>query len=68
MRYHSSTVVIGSHGQPVVTRGYVEFSDGTRIYDDQIVVGRYGQYEVSPGCPTSTTSNVSSRNTRFPWK
>jgi len=43
-----STVVIGDHGQPVVTRGYTEIA-GLRIYDDQVVVGPYGQHMISKG-------------------
>jgi hypothetical protein len=46
-RYVASTVVIGPRG-PCVTRGYMDIG-GVRIYDDQFVVGRGGQREISPG-------------------
>ena len=46
-KYIPSTVVIGPHG-PCITRGYMEIG-GTRIYDDQVVVGSRGQHEISPG-------------------
>lgn len=47
VKYVASTVVIGPNG-PCITRGYVEIG-GVRIYDDQVVVGRGGQHEISPG-------------------
>lgn len=46
--YVPSTVVVGSHGQSVVTRGYMQIGD-LRIYDDQIIVGPQGQRQISNG-------------------
>lgn len=48
VKHVPSTVVVGPHGQPVVTRGYTEIG-GLRIYDDQVVVGDHGQHEISKG-------------------
>lgn len=43
-----STMVVGTHGQPVVRRGYFEIH-GVRIYQDAAVVGPHGQLTHSPG-------------------
>jgi len=42
-----SRVIIGRCG-PVVTRGYTEIH-GLRFYDDQVVVGRHGEYVIDRG-------------------
>lgn len=47
MKYVPSTVGVNIHGR-YVTRGYTEIS-GVRIYDDQVVVGPHGEYQISPG-------------------
>ena len=63
MRYVPSTVVIDPHGQPVVTRGYVEFSEGYRIYDDTVIVDPHTGHLMSlPGeveCVDRKSSNRS---------
>jgi hypothetical protein len=48
VKYVPSTIAIGPEG-PYVTRGYTDFGNGLRIYEDQLVVGKHGQYETSPG-------------------
>lgn len=44
----SPALCIGPCGQPVLTPGYLEIN-GVRLYDDDVVVDRYGQPVIREG-------------------
>ncbi|WP_398482530.1 hypothetical protein [Tardiphaga sp.] len=48
MKQVPARVVSTPHGY-AIARGYVEYCDGMRVYEDQVVVGPYGERKVSPG-------------------
>lgn len=48
VKFVPSTIIVGPHGLPQVTRGYMEIG-GVRLYEDRMVIGRYGQPVIERG-------------------
>jgi hypothetical protein len=62
IKFVPSTVVIGPHG-PCITRGYTDFGNGLRMYEDQVVVGPCGQHQISSGWTEIVASDEAAEST-----